>query len=81
MIYIKYHLHKDGSPIWDIVDNELEANKRIDELKVKGYIGLCPRGLIRPPLIVFFAGAKIYAVPHGFPAFFGEFYDSLRCLA
>jgi hypothetical protein len=37
MIYIKYHLHKDGSPIWDIVDNELEANKRIDELKVKGY--------------------------------------------
>jgi hypothetical protein len=36
-IYVKYHLHKDGSPIWDITDNEQEARDRIEELKGRGY--------------------------------------------
>ncbi len=36
-IYIKYLLHKDKSPIWDIVYNKEDAKKKIQELKANGY--------------------------------------------
>ena len=42
---VKYLLHKDGSPIWDIVDNELEADKRIKQLKAINYKPFVDRAL------------------------------------
>ena len=37
MIWIKYNLHKDNSPIWDGVPNKAAATQKIKELRALGY--------------------------------------------